>query len=69
MLDADGLRAIAELAAEADAQVWLERVGAGEEVSVLIEDGAVAEGADFPASTKEILAGVAKGIYPEPPAA
>lgn len=41
LLDADNLRLVAEMAAEADAQVWLERVGSGPEVSVLIEDGEV----------------------------
>jgi len=29
------------MAAEKDSQVWVERVGNGEEVSVLIEDGSV----------------------------
>lgn len=41
LLDQDNLRMVAEMAAEADAQVWVERVGEGEEVSVVIEDGAV----------------------------
>jgi len=42
MLDADGLKIIAEMAEAADAQVWMERVGDGDEVTVLIEDGMVA---------------------------
>lgn len=42
-LDADGLRLVAEMAEAAGAQVWLERVGDGAEVGVLIEDGQVAE--------------------------
>lgn len=41
LLDEDSLRAIAQMAAENDMQVWLERVGEGEEVSVVIEDGQV----------------------------
>lgn len=41
LLDEDALRMVAEMASEADAQVWLERVGDGEEVQVVIEDGAV----------------------------
>ena len=41
LLDNDNLRMVGEMAAEADAQVWVERVGEGEEVSVVIEDGAV----------------------------
>ncbi len=42
LLDEDSLRLLAELAAEADAQVWLETVGASDGVGVVIEDGAVA---------------------------
>lgn len=41
LLDDDSLRLVAEMAAEKDSQVWIERVGKGEEVSVVIEDGAV----------------------------
>lgn len=41
LLDADNLALIGEMAAEADAQVWIERVGDGESCSVVIEDGAV----------------------------
>lgn len=41
LLDHDNLAMVASMAAEADAQVWVERVGEGEEVSVVIEDGAV----------------------------
>lgn len=40
-LDKDGLEIIAKMAAEADAQVIMERVGDGEEVHVVIEDGMV----------------------------
>ncbi len=43
-LDSDGLRLLAELAAQHDAQVWLERVAESKEgVTVLIEDGEVAD--------------------------
>ena len=41
LLDADSLRMVAELAADRDGQVWLERVGEGSECSVVIEDGHV----------------------------
>ena len=42
LLDEDSLRLVAEMAAEADAQVWLERVSDdGVGCSVVIEDGAV----------------------------
>jgi hypothetical protein len=41
LLDDDSLRLVAEMAAEKDSQVWVERVGKGDEVSVIIEDGAV----------------------------
>ena len=34
---------IGEMAAETDAQVWIERVGKGEECEVIIEDGQVEE--------------------------
>jgi energy-coupling factor transporter ATP-binding protein EcfA2 len=43
LLDETNLEMIAQMAAEADAQVWLERVGKGDEVSVVIEDGEVSE--------------------------
>ena len=42
LLDADGVRTIAEMADKNDFQVWLERVAAGERAGVLIEDGEVA---------------------------
>lgn len=41
LLDQDNLKLVADLAAEAGAQLWLERVGDGDEVSVVIEDGEV----------------------------
>ncbi len=41
LLDDDNLRLIGEMADAADAQVWIERVGEGDECAVIIEDGAV----------------------------
>lgn len=38
-LDENNLRMVAEMAAAAGAQVWIERVSKGEECSVIIEDG------------------------------
>ena len=43
LLDSNSLRIVAEMAEKADAQVWLETVGDRSEVTILIEDGAVAE--------------------------
>lgn len=43
LLDDNSLALIANMAQENNAQVWLERVGNGKEVSVLIEDGSVVE--------------------------
>jgi DNA repair exonuclease SbcCD ATPase subunit len=43
LLDEDSLKLVADMAAEHDAQVWIERVGTGEECQVIIEDGAVRE--------------------------
>ncbi len=45
LLDADSMRAIADMAAEHDYQVWVERVSDDAESAVVIEDGAVASGA------------------------
>lgn len=41
LLDRDNLALIATMAKEAQAQLWIERVGEGEECSVIIEDGQV----------------------------
>lgn len=43
LLDEDSLKLVADMAAEHNAQVWIERVGTGEECQVIIEDGAVRE--------------------------
>jgi recombinational DNA repair ATPase RecF len=43
LLDEDSMKMLAEMAEEADAQVWIERVGEGDETAVIIEDGAVKE--------------------------
>jgi len=42
LLDEESLRMLGKMAAEAGAQVWLERVSDGDAVGVVIEDGAVA---------------------------
>lgn len=42
LLDDDGLRIVSEMAEAADAQVWIEVVGAGPAGSIVIEDGSVA---------------------------
>lgn len=42
-LDADGMKLMAELAEEHDAQIWLERAGHSDPGAVVIEDGAVAD--------------------------
>jgi DNA repair exonuclease SbcCD ATPase subunit len=41
LLDQENLKLVADMAAEAGGQLWLERVGDGDEVSVVIEDGEV----------------------------
>ena len=41
LLDDDSMRLIAEMAAKADAQVWLERVGEGDKSAIIIEDGQI----------------------------
>lgn len=41
LLDADGLKMLAEMAEERDAQIWIERVEDGGNVGVVIEDGCV----------------------------
>ena len=43
LLDEDNLAMIAEMAEESNSQVWLEKVGKSDDVTVLIEDGMVAE--------------------------
>lgn len=48
LLDENSLKLVAEMAAANDAQVWIERVGTGEEVSVVIEDGEVKGAAQAP---------------------
>jgi hypothetical protein len=41
LLDATSLALVAQMAADADAQVWLERVGDGDPTAVVIADGQV----------------------------
>ena len=41
LLDPDSLKLISEFATDQDYQIWIERVGEGEECQVIIEDGQV----------------------------
>ncbi|MFC6790625.1 hypothetical protein ACFQE0_14010 [Methylobacterium komagatae] len=41
LLDEEAMRILAEMAAEADYQVWIERVGVSGTVGIVIEDGAI----------------------------
>jgi len=43
LLDEDSLADVARMADEAGAQVWIERVGKGDEITVVIEDGSILE--------------------------
>jgi len=43
LLDEDNLKAISEMAFDSGHQLWLERVGEGDECSVIISDGSVKE--------------------------
>ena len=43
LLGEEAMAMLAEMAGESDAQIWVERVSTGEEVSVVIEDGTVLE--------------------------
>lgn len=43
LLDEEGLAMVAEMATEADAQIWIERVSKGSECSVILSDGKVLE--------------------------
>jgi DNA repair exonuclease SbcCD ATPase subunit len=43
LLDEENLKIVGEMAEEAGAQIWLERVGTGEEISVIMEDGEVSK--------------------------
>lgn len=47
LLDADGMALVAQMAAERDFQVWIERVGDEDPAAIVIEDGLVA-GAPIP---------------------
>lgn len=44
LLDENSMAMVADMAQTADAQVWIERVGKGDPLSIIIEDGEVAEG-------------------------
>lgn len=43
LLDSDHLAMVERMAADADAQVWIERVGEGQECQIIIRDGEIAE--------------------------
>lgn len=43
LLDNDNMAILAQMAVDYDVQIWVERVGEGQEVSVVIEDGLVKE--------------------------
>ncbi|MFW6333386.1 MAG: AAA family ATPase [Thermodesulfobacteriota bacterium] len=43
LLDNESLAIIKEMAEKSDAQIWIERVGEGEECQVIIEDGSIKE--------------------------
>jgi hypothetical protein len=43
LLDENSLRLVEEMAAEKNCQVWVERVGEGEECSVIISEGVIKE--------------------------
>lgn len=45
LLDQNSLKLVAEMAEASDAQVWVERVGEGDECQVIIEDGQIKAGA------------------------
>jgi len=53
LLDEDSLRAIAEQVKKADAQLWLERVGEGDDCSVVIVDGRIKAPEKDPQKTTE----------------
>ena len=48
LLDSESLALLRDLAEEHDTQIFLERVGTGEEMQVIIEDGQGVESADLP---------------------
>lgn len=43
LLDDKNMQMVAAMAAKADAQIWLERVGKGKECKIIIEDGSICE--------------------------
>jgi hypothetical protein len=45
LLDAENLAVIEEMAAERDAQIWIERVSDDRSVGIVIEDGALVDDA------------------------
>jgi DNA repair exonuclease SbcCD ATPase subunit len=55
LLDENSLKAMAEMAEQYGAQVWMERVGEGKEVSVVIKDGRIAEDRTAPTEEPALL--------------
>lgn len=51
LLDNDNMAVLAQMAKDYDVQIWVERVGEGQEVSVVIEDGLVKEDRTIAAKT------------------
>lgn len=41
LLDEDNLKMLSDMAKEADAQIWLEKVSEGDDIQVIIEDGSI----------------------------
>lgn len=54
LLDESGLAVLGEMAESSDAQIWIERVSVGDEVSVVIEDGSVKEDRTVERETAEV---------------
>jgi hypothetical protein len=53
LLDDDNMKLISDMAIEHNAQIWVERVGKGEECTVIIEDGRIIEDRTTPAKKTE----------------
>ena len=55
LLDENSMAAVAAMAEEYDADVWIERVGDGAEVSIVIQDGRVYENRMVSAESEEVV--------------
>ena len=73
LLDEESLALVAMMAADAGAQIWIERVGKGQEVTVLIEDGEAwdpengekLDGSKARSKIEAMLAGQEEGTFAE----